>query len=277
MANFSPEMGINGNHITEEVLQEFAMFCKVDLLRSRRTIKEHINNLKRYRKVIGSLIYAANIRDFLFYIRRKYSNPRTYRSYLCTLKVFCRDFLKKGEWVESLRFPKIQPKIITYLPSKQQLRTFFKSLPNDKAKAAFLIYCTSGLRMSEIFNAKILKEIRAIIPTMHEHYSTKNSYVSFYNLEAEKYLKKEKFNIHYSQKSIYRWFKIARQETGIHLTPQILREWFCTEMALLGVADRYVDAFCGRVPKSVLGRRYTNYSIETMKTIYDKAQLRIFS
>ena len=212
----------------------------------------------------------------MFQIRSKYSNPRTYRSYLCTLKVFCRDFLKRGEWVGSLRFPRIQPKIIIDLPSKQQLRAIINALPNDKAKAAFLVYCTSGLRMSEIFNAKILREIRAIIPTMHEQYSTKNSYVSFYNLEAEEYLKKVKFNIHYSEKSIYRWFKIGCEKTGIHITPQMLREWFCTEMALLGVADRYVDAFCGRVPRSVLGQRYTNYSIETLKAIYDKANLRIF-
>ena len=193
IAHLPSKMGINGNHITEEILQEFAMFCKVDLLRSRKTVREHINNLKRYIKAMGSFIDATEIRNFLFYIRNKYSNPRTYRSYLCTLKVFCRDFLKKGEWGESLRFPRIQPKIITDLPSKQQLRTYFHALPNDKAKAAFLVYCTSGLRMSEIFNAKILKEIRAIIPTIHEQYSTtKNSYLSFYNLEAEEYLKKVK-------------------------------------------------------------------------------------
>jgi hypothetical protein len=42
IANLSPK---NGNHITNEALQEFAMFCKVDLLRSRKTIKDHINNL----------------------------------------------------------------------------------------------------------------------------------------------------------------------------------------------------------------------------------------
>jgi hypothetical protein len=100
-------MGINGNHITREVLEDFTMFCKVDLPRSEKTIKEHINNLKRYVKVKGSLINAEQVRDILLYVRNNYSNPRTYRSYLCTLKVFCRDFLKKGEWVKSLRFPKI--------------------------------------------------------------------------------------------------------------------------------------------------------------------------
>jgi hypothetical protein len=127
IGNFSPKMGINGNHITNEALQEFAAFCKVDLLRARKTIKEHINNLKRYRKVMGSFIDAKKIREFLFYIRSRYSNPRTYRSYLCTLKVFSRDFLKRGQWVESLRFPRIQPKMIIYLPSKQQLCALFRT------------------------------------------------------------------------------------------------------------------------------------------------------
>ena len=75
IANFPPKMGINGNHITEGVLQDSAMFCKVDLLRAPKTIKEHINNLKRYVKVMGSFFNAIKIRDFLYYIRSKYSNP----------------------------------------------------------------------------------------------------------------------------------------------------------------------------------------------------------
>ena len=177
-------MGINGNHITEKILQEFAVFCKIDLLRSKKTIKEHVNNLKRYVKVKGTLINAEQIRDFLLYIRNNYSNPRTYRSYLCTLRVFCRDFLKRGEWVKTLRFPKIKPKIIIDLPDREQLTRFFNALPHDKAKTVFLLYCSSGLRKSEIFNAQIIREIRAIMPTNHEQYSTKNSYVSFYNFSS---------------------------------------------------------------------------------------------
>jgi hypothetical protein len=158
IASLPLKMGINGNHITEEVLQDFAMFCKVDLLRAPKTIKEHINNLKRYVKAMGSFIDTKKIRDFLFYIRSRYSNPRTYRSYLCTLKVFCRDFLKKGEWVESLRFPRIQPKIITDLPSKQYLRTFFNALPNDKAKTAFFGLVPEATGVSILFRGLFFLE-----------------------------------------------------------------------------------------------------------------------
>jgi len=45
----------------------------------------------------------------------------------------------------------------------------------------------------------------------------------------------------------------------------------------LGVLDRYVDAFCGRVPISVLARHYTDYSPEKLKEIYDKAGLKALS
>jgi hypothetical protein len=42
-------------------------------------------------------------------------------------------------------------------------------------------------------------------------------------------------------------------------------------MGSLGLPDRYVDAFCGWVPKSVLSIHYTDFSLEELKRIYDKA------
>jgi len=48
-------------------------------------------------------------------------------------------------------------------------------------------------------------------------------------------------------------------------------------MGELGVQDRYIDAFCGRVPKSILARHCTDYSPERMKKIYDEAGLKVLS
>jgi len=36
-----------------------------------------------------------------------------------------------------------------------------------------------------------------------------------------------------------------------------------------------VDAFCGRIPRSVLARHYTDYSPNVLKEIYDSAKLQI--
>jgi len=58
------------------------------------------------------------------------------------------------------------------------------------------------------------------------------------------------------------------------VTPQVLREWFCAEMGRLGVPDRYVDALCGRVPKSVLAKHYTDYLPVKLKEIYDSAEVK---
>lgn len=46
-------------------------------------------------------------------------------------------------------------------------------------------------------------------------------------------------------------------------------------MAKLGVQDRYVDAFCGRVPRSILARHYADYSPERLREIYEEANLRL--
>ena len=261
--------------ITDSVLDNFAMFCRVDLQRANKTVKMHINALKRYTREMGNTIDATKIRNWLFKYRNKNINPRTYRWFLCAIKVFCRDYLKKGEWVQTLKFPRIDLKLITQLPTKDELKQFFEALPNTKARTVFLLYASTGLRKSEIFNATINQETRAITPNNHEQYSTKNSYVSFYNIETEQYLKQINYNLSLSEVSIRRWFKIAYNITKIRITPQMLRQWFCVEMTDLGVSDRYIDCFCGRTPHSILARHYTDYSPTKLKQIYDRANLTV--
>ncbi len=72
-------------------------------------------------------------------------------------------------------------------------------------------------------------------------------------------------------------FKKISKKVGIHIYPHLLRSVFAREMSLRGVPDHYVDAFCGRVPQSVLARHYSDFSPEVLKQIYDKANLRYFS
>ncbi len=109
--------------------------------------------------------------------------------------------------------------------------------------------------------------------------------LSFYNDEAEKVLREYLFTRNPNDPRLFQInetnlrvaLKKAYQKTGIKITPQILREWFCCEMGRLGVPDRYVDAFCGRVPRSVLAIHYTDFSPERLKEIYDKTNLKVLS
>jgi len=70
-------------------------------------------------------------------------------------------------------------------------------------------------------------------------------------------------------------WRIPKEKTGISITPQVLRDWVCVAMGEAGVQDRYVDAFCGRLPKSILAKHYTDYSPLRLKRVYDNAKLRM--
>lgn len=67
----------------------------------------------------------------------------------------------------------------------------------------------------------------------------------------------------------------ASKSAGVRITAKILRAWFSTEMGELGVPDRFVNIFQGRAPRSVLAKHYTGKGLETLKRIYDKANLRV--
>ena len=61
------------------------------------------------------------------------------------------------------------------------------------------------------------------------------------------------------------------------IKPSDLRNWFCNELGKLRVADRYIDAFCGGVPKSVLARNYADYSPERLRRIYERTNLKVLT
>ena len=117
-------------------------------------------------------------------------------------------------------------------------------------------------------------------------WSTKNTWFTFFNEEAKQVLTEEYLPSRtdsnpkvfpFAKASYQRLWENAEKQTGIHITPQRLRDFFCCEMGRLGVPDRYVDAFCGRVPKSILARHYTDYNPERLKRIYNKAGLKVLS
>ena len=267
-------------------MKEFHDFCFVDLQLSRRTVYDHLRYVKKFfewlSKPISSL-RADDVRSYLLKFRN--GNPCTYANVLKALRRFFRDFLGMSELVKSFKFPNRSPKI-KRVPSKDELKRFYEALDNIREKTIFLLMASSGLRRGEALNLKLSDvdfENRMLLPK-HDS-KTKRSYITFYNDEAEKILKDwlnarpknsdRLFPMRTNEK--HRIFLEARQKTGIHITPQILREWFACEMGRLGVPDRYVDAFCGRVPRSILARHYTDFGSERLKEIYDKTGLRVLS
>ncbi|MCX8182780.1 MAG: tyrosine-type recombinase/integrase, partial [Candidatus Methanomethyliaceae archaeon] len=248
-------------------IKDFEHFCLVDRRLSTYSVIH-------YRSTVFRLILHANkplksltkddIRSFL----SLFSNTNTYRNNLKALRVFCRDFLRRPDLVDSFRFPAPEYKP-RFLPSRKQLTEFFNALDEEHERVLFLLYASTGLRRSEVLDLKIQqidREHRAIIPS---HFTTqKKSWIAFYNSETEALFhpwldraQKEKvFPLSSERKFLL--FKKATAKTGLDITPQSLRFWFANEMARLGVPDRFIDAFQGRIPRSVLARHYTDYSLD---------------
>ncbi|MBI4258436.1 MAG: site-specific integrase [Thaumarchaeota archaeon] len=152
----------------------------------------------------------------------------------------------------------------------------------------FLFYATTGLRLSEgltLKKAEIDFGQRMIIPrNAHSTYETKRTCVTFYNEECEvelrRYLKErgedgDERLFAVNKRNLEEGFREISKQSGVKITPKMLREWFCCEMGEKGVADRYVDAFCGRIPKSVLARNYTDYSPSKLRVVYEQAGLKV--
>jgi integrase len=274
-----------GERETKELFSAFKAFCMVDLQLTEETAKIHMAQVRRLMVWLENRPLSQEaLREYLSLFNGKSSC--TYANVLKSLKVFCRDFLKKPELVESFRFPTqvFKPKAI---PSREDLQRFYEALDSFKEKALFLLYASSGLRKMEILSLTwkdVDFEKRMIKPKFHNG-ETKKVWVSFFNMETARVLKqylesrKDSNPKLFPMGTSYRerlWFN-ARAKTALRITPQTLREWFCSEMSSKGVSDSYIDAFCGRIPRSILAKHYLDYSPEKLKEIYDKADLKVLA
>jgi len=269
-------------------MESFHEFVRVDLRRSGRTAYEKVWFIRRFFEAVEKGVSEVTREDIRGYLKtlEGYSNSH-YSNTLKALRVFFRDFLQRPDLVATFRLPSVvlKPKKI---PSREELQSFYEAIGSLKQKAVFLVLASSGLRRNEVLRLR-LENVdfahRIIIPEKRES-ETKHSWVSFYNTETEKvlkeYLREKKASrslrlFPMAREEERKLWRSARQKTGLEITPKVLREWFCEEMGKLGVAERYIDAFCGRTPKSVLAKHYSDYSPEKLGEIYERANLKVLS
>jgi integrase len=268
--------------------EAFKDFCRIDLHLAKTTTQNYCLQAKRFHEYLqdstNSRVDKKIIRQYL----KRFRNLSSY-GYTNVLNGV-RTFLKFSdqEKLFDFKYPRNTFKIRS-LPRNGELTSFFNMLQTNRAKALFLFYATTGLRKQEVLSLR-LKDVdfenRMVIPRLaHETNTTKKTWITFYNTECEDYLNQylqergissnKLFPI--SQGTFCRIWREGRQNSGVRLSPQIMRVWFATEMARLKVPDRYVDAFCGRIPSSILAKHYSDFSPDTLKEIYDKARLTVIT
>ena len=170
------------------------------------------------------------------------------------------------------------------MPSTEELQTFYQAIENPKYEASFLFAATSGLRSGELVGltmGDIDEAKRMIVPEKES--STKQTWVTFYNEEAEQAFERFKPERDPDDERVFqtvkqpasRKFRQISEATEVKVTVQKPCRWFATEMSRCGVDATYIDAFCGRTKSSVLEKHYLDYSPERLKEIYDEAWITV--
>jgi len=283
-----PPLGVSSeereNALTK-IVNDFGSFLLVDKHLTAHTVYERKLYLSKFLNSVGKAEDLGS-REFV----RKFLTPfsdkiYTYNNYLKPIKLFYQ-FIGHPEVLASFKFPKPAFKLKDVL-TKGERQRFYSFMPTLRYRALFLFYASTGLRLMEVLElARDDIEFSTGMVRPHPHSGeSKRSYLSFFNLECSKVLKQylgERTDqdtrlFPTDASTVHDVFKEVSKESGIKITPKKLRDWFCSEMGELGVPDRFVDAFCGRVPFSVLARHYTDYSPNRLKQIYDKAKLTLLA
>ena len=266
-----------------QIKRDFRQFCNIDLQHKDNTAHKRTLHIQHFLTSLNSsIVTRETIREYL----KKYRSMSsyTYKNVLCSLRIFFNNYLGREDLIKTFRFPKINETPII-APAKEELQKLHEAL-DTKYKAILLMYATTGLRESELLSLtfdNIDLNRQMIIPKKRSR--TKTTWITFFNEEAKnaliEYLSTRQDDdprlFPVKRCSVGRMLKKVSNRLGSNISPQRLRDWFCVEMGELGVPDRYIDAFCGRVPKSILARHYTDYSPQRLKRIYNKANLRLFS
>lgn len=260
-----------------EFLAEFSRACQVDYRLAPLTIREYM------RHVQGLLIFLDKhplqaTRPEL----RRFFMVNTSHNAVKALRVLYGRFLG-SDLAKCFKVPQYVPRVVV-VPTKEQLQLTYENLNTLELKAAFLLLATSGLRRHELLELKptqIDLDKCMIVPD-GGHAPTKIQGLTFFNDEAKAPLTRLLSSKPLGPDGRIFWQRnnplrrgFERASVGFPITPKVLRYWFCNEMGRLGVQDRYIDAFCGRLPRSVLARHYTDYSPDRLKQIYDKAGLKV--
>lgn len=264
---------------------QFYDYCSVDERLEPRVCKDYKNQALRFLRFSEGEVSRESARAYLqSYIGKA---PKTYNNELTGLRAFVGRFLKRPEFVEGFKKAHVSQNYDVELPTKTQLKMGFEGLTDDRERAIYLFYASSGLRHTEGLKLNRHEDIDYELRSVKSRHSTrtKKAGVSFYNEECELYLKRyldarkddseRLFCIGFRE--FVRIWRKASESAGVKIGPQILRKWHSTELGELGVPDRYVDVFQGRAPQKVIGKFYTGRDFERLKRIYDKAGLRVLA
>lgn len=272
------EQSITNN---EASLEDYAKYAKEDLGLEEITIQNQKSAIQGFLQYSEGQIDRESVKAYLV------SNPSpTWKTnQLKALRRYIRDFLKLGNWIEEFQFETSLVKIHKAYPTNAELTEFYNGL-SVEIQFVFLVLFNSGLRIGEVLSLRVKDidfETNMVDASNIHKGKTKASWFSFITQQTAdplfEYLSSEGrlenidnkiFSI--PTRSVQQEFKNVSELLMLDINPKLLRKVFADRCDRAGIDKKYTDAFCGRTPKTVLQRHYTDYSPEALKEQYNKLE-----
>ncbi len=285
-AGFEPATTVSFSNNKEFLrdLESFKLFSKAKLNLSQGTVYHYTSKIRTFmlnRKTVTD-------RDIQEYIEKKKRECCLdyVSNIISAFKAYFRGY-KGLTFMNGYKHPSSPLKFKDEI-EQTKVKRFIEAIDDLTVRCIAILLASSGLRKSEVLYLKkseINRELRCIIANCHSG-ETKQTGISFYNMEADKilqeYLKKVKVSKNKQDRlfvigheRFLRIWKRTREKSGICLKPKDLRDFFSQEMGKALIPDRYIDIFQGRAPRSVLAKHYTPQGTRLLREIYDKADLKI--
>lgn len=267
----------------DEFLNEFEQTCRVDWALAERTAEERVRYATKLVDHLGDHPLTATKQELRAFITQYNDDNATKTVRAIYRQYFDTDIADSFTVTPS-------PPTPTKSPKKAELQQVYRELTIPEMQVAFLLLATSGLRRRELMEltpADFDLANKAIYPSTRDGHTTKRQWMTFYSPDAETRLH-DVFDIQamgaderlftcYPDTLTNRIRRASEAADVMKITPQTLRIWFCNEMGRLGVADRYIDAFCGRTASSVLAKHYSDYTPRKLQEVYEDAGISVLA
>lgn len=250
---------------------------------SRRTIETYISCLRKFEEFVnrnGNTINEDSIKTYLEVLANKNYSRSTINQHINAIKFYLEQVLKeprKNYYIDRPRKAKKLPSVL----SKEEIQQIFSVTKNLKHKAILALLYSSGLRIGEVLNLKLLDidSSRMVIciksskgakdrtvPLSENVLITLRKYYMEYR--PKNYLFNGEIGRPYSASSVRQFLGRSVKLASIKkvVTPHTLRHSYATHLLESGTDLRFIQEILGHSNVKTT-ELYTHVATKTLKNI----------
>ncbi len=265
--------------VTREHVEAFEKLLKS---KAPKTRGERMRYLRRAPEDLGWELSAERLQEYIAELSEE--SPGVAQHTAKALKLFIKHVLRDPNFYNAFKTPRVELSLAAEPLTLEEVRAVARAIEWPPAKAYFALLAETGLRPSEILNARIqdLDLNERILKVMKANNTTKRSYIAFFSAKLRDHLRegylpyrdefievREASVRNLLKESVAEWksllfpFKDSALRAAIYdamdralgrrFRLYDLRAFYASYMSLKGVPGQIIDLLQGRVPEGVPG------------------------